>query len=45
MRLRHEGGVVADPSLNVRPGSLSLAGPRSFGRLLADMLCAMWPAN
>jgi hypothetical protein len=45
VRLRQEEGVVADPGLIVRPGLLSLAGPRSVGHLLADMLQATWPAN
>jgi hypothetical protein len=39
-RLRHEGGVVADPGLSARPGSLVLAGPRSSGLSLADVLWA-----
>jgi hypothetical protein len=45
MGLRQEEGIVADLGLSIRPGLLSLAGPRSFGPLLADMLRAAWPAN
>jgi hypothetical protein len=45
MRLSQKGEVVANPSLGVRPGSPSLARPRSFGLLLADILWAAWPAN
>ena len=45
VRLRREEGVVADPGLSVRPGSLGLARPRLFGLLLAGVLRAMWPAN
>ena len=44
MWLRHEGGVVADLGLIVRPGLLGLAGPRSFGLSLASVLRAAWPA-
>jgi hypothetical protein len=36
---------VADPGLGVRPGSLGLARPRSFGPSLADVPWAAWPAN
>ena len=45
MRLRQEEGVVTDPGLSVRPRSLGLAEPRSFGPSLADMLRAAWPIN
>jgi hypothetical protein len=45
VRLRQEEGVIADPGLGVRPGLLDLAGPRSFGPLLADMLRTVWPVN
>jgi hypothetical protein len=41
VRLRQEGGVVADPSLSIRPGLLGLAGPRSFGLSLTDELWAL----
>ena len=44
-RLWHEEGVVADPSLTIRPGSLGLAGPRLFGLSLTIMLRAAWPVN
>ena len=40
--LRQEEGVVADPGLIVRSGLLGLAGPRSFGPSLADVLWATW---
>jgi hypothetical protein len=43
--LRHEEGVVADPGLSVRPGSLGLSRPRSFGLSLTDVLWAAWPLN
>ena len=42
--LRHEGGVMADPSLGVQPGSLGLAGPQLFGLSLAGVLRAARPA-
>ena len=40
VRLRQEKGVVANPGLNVRPGLLGLAGPRSFGPSLVEILRA-----
>ena len=44
-RLRQEEGIAATPGLRVRVGLLSLARPRSFRPLLADILWAAWPAN
>ena len=45
MRLRQKEGVMADFGLGVWPGSLGLAGPWSFGPLLADILWATWPTD
>jgi hypothetical protein len=44
MRLRQEGGVVANPGLIIRPGLLGLSRPQSFGFSLADVLRAAWPS-
>ena len=43
VRLRREEGIVADPGLSVWPSLPSLAGPRSFGPLLAGVLRATSP--
>jgi hypothetical protein len=40
-----EGGVMADPSLGVRPILLGSVGLRSFGPSLVDVLWAARPAN
>jgi hypothetical protein len=45
VRLRQERGVMADPSLIIRPRLLGLAGPQSFGLSLAGVLRAAWPAD
>jgi hypothetical protein len=37
VRLRQRKGAMADPGLSVWPGPLSLAGPRSFGLILAGV--------
>ena len=42
---KSDEGAAADPSLGVRPVLLGLAGPRSFGPLLADVSWAARPAN
>jgi hypothetical protein len=43
--VKAKGGVMADPSLGVRPVLLGLARPRSFRPLLADMSWAAQRAN
>jgi hypothetical protein len=45
VRLRQKGGVMADPSLGVWPGSLGSSRPQSFGPLLVDVYQATRPAN
>jgi hypothetical protein len=45
VQLRHEEGVMANPSLSFRPSLLGLAGPRSFGLSLTGVLRASWLAN
>jgi hypothetical protein len=35
--LRQKEGVMADPGLGVRPGSLGSVRPQSFGPSLADV--------
>jgi hypothetical protein len=45
VHLRQKERVVAGPMLSVWLGSLSSAGPRSFGPSLADVSWAAWPAN
>jgi hypothetical protein len=37
--------VMASLHLSAWPGFLGLAGPRSFGLLLADILWAAWPTD
>ena len=45
VRLRQEGGVMANPGLIIWPSLLSLVRPQLFALSLADVFWATWPSD